>query len=105
MRRGFGDVPIPSAAHVLGPTMPSTARLWVRWKSRTASSVIGPKMPSAIRLRARWRVATSPPSAAFTDCLHFGLMCYELMIVMSFRGGGYCRIHNGTLIRTPPLRK
>lgn len=45
------------------------------------------------------------PSAAFTDCLHFGLMCYELMIVMSFRGGSYCRIHNGILIRTPPLRK
>ena len=39
--------PIPSAASVRGPAMPSTSRPLRAWKSRTAAWVRGPYVPSA----------------------------------------------------------
>jgi hypothetical protein len=42
-------MPLTSARHVSGPTIPSTLRPSACWKPRTASSVFGPKIPSICR--------------------------------------------------------
>ncbi len=41
-----GEVPQPSAVHVLGPTIPSAVSPFAAWNCLTAASVPGPKSPS-----------------------------------------------------------